>query len=206
MIKFVIIIGKPFCIKMNKMENSSLEVRRVFGYLFVCVAIAVSIASILSELLYLNGLPRYFFATAWLGSFGIVFGAFFAKSKQKLSLIRGRMKNSVAWPMHVKAINGACWAVPFLLIAALPEFLQYLILFGIGLGNFSTYVFMKKFSNQNNKEQLLIGLIALAAIPIAVEIDTILFSTQQDIAVLLSRMLIAVSYAIGGAFALLSRN
>lgn len=81
-----------------------------------------------------------------------------------------------------------------------------MILLGIGLGNSSTYVFMKLFSRQNNKEQIVVGSIALLTIPLAVEIDTTLFASNQDIAVLLSRLLIAMSYAIGGTYALFSKN
>jgi hypothetical protein len=61
------------------------------------------------------------------------------------------------------------------------------------------------FSKQKNKEQFLVGLTALLVIPLAVLIDTSLFESQQNIAVLLSRILISVSYLIGGTFALFSK-
>jgi hypothetical protein len=64
---------------------------------------------------------------------------------------------------------------------------------------------MKLYSNQSNKEQMLVGLTALLVIPLAVEIDTSLFVSHQDIAILLSRLLISISYAIGGVYALFSR-
>ena len=108
--------------------------------------------------------------------------------------------------MYIKIINGSCWALPFGLIAVFPQYFQYLILLGIGLGNFSTYAFMRLFSNQSNKEQILVGLAALLAIPIAIEIDTSLFVSHQDIAILLSRILISISYAIGGTYALLAKT
>ena len=75
-----------------------------------------------------------------------------------------------------------------------------MILLGIGLGNLSTYLIMKKFSNQDNKEQMVVGWIALASIPAAIVIDTTLV-TMQDIAVLLSRIMIAISYGAGGLYA-----
>ena len=43
-------------------------------------------------------------------------------------------------------------------------------------------------------------------IPITIEIDTSLFVSHQDIAVLLSRILISISYAIGGTYALFSKT
>ena len=187
------------------MESLQHEIRRIFGFLFICVAIAVAIASLSSEILFLNNLPSYLYGIVWFGTFGIIFGFYFLYFKEKMSLIRNRMKNSLSWPLHVKIINGCCWALPFTLIGIFPQYFQYLILLGIGLGNSSTYVFMKLFSNQNNKEQILVGLTALLAIPIAVKIDTSIFVSHQDIAVLLSRILISISYAIGGTYALFSK-
>ena len=115
-------------------------------------------------------------------------------------MIRKRMKNSLKWSPKISAINGICWAGPFIAIGAFPYLLQYLILLGIGLGNLSTYLIMKKFSDQDNKEQMIVGLIALASTPVAIVIDLTLL-TLQDIAVLLSRILIAISYATGGMYA-----
>ena len=187
------------------MESIQYEIRRIFGFLFICVAIAVAIASVTSEILFLNHLPTYLHGLVWFGTFGMIFGFYFLYFKEKIPLIRNRMKNSLSWPLYVKIVNGCCWALPFTLIAIFPQYLQYLILLGIGLGNSSTYIFMKLFSHQNNKEQILVGLIALLTIPIAIEIDTSIFVSHQDIAVLLSRLLISISYAIGGTYALFSK-
>ncbi len=188
------------------MESNQYEIRRIFGFLFICVAIAVTIASITSEILFLNNLPSYLYGFVWFGTFGIIFVFYFLYFKKKISLIRNRMKNSLSWPLHVKIINGCCWALPFALIGIFPQYFQYLILLGIGLGNSSTYIFMNLFSNQNNKEQILVGLTALFAIPIAIEIDTSLFVSHQDITILLSRILISISYAIGGIYAISSKT
>src|SRR5262249_44804243 len=116
--------------------------------------------------------------------------------------IKARMKNSVAWPTKVKAINGLCWAAPFAAIGIAPHYYQYLILLGIGLGNLSTYAFLKKYSNLDNPEQLVVGAIALASLPVAAAIDLSLFSSRQDLAVMISRLLIAAAYAAGAALAL----
>ena len=64
---------------------------------------------------------------------------------------------------------------------------------------------IKKYSGADNREQLIVAVISLAAIPVAVVIDSSLFAAHQDIAVMLSRTLIAVAYAAGGAFALLRK-
>lgn len=90
------------------MDSIQYEIRRIFGFLFICVAIAVGIASVVSEILFLNDAPSYFHGFAWLGTFGIIFGGYFLKFKEKIPLIRNRMKNSLSWPLHVKIINGCC--------------------------------------------------------------------------------------------------
>lgn len=187
------------------MQYSSLEVRRAFGLLFIGVAIAVGSASILSELAFEHKDPIYYYAIIWFGSFTVTFGIIFGKFRQIGSSIRGRMKNSVKWSHPVKAINGLCWAAPFAAIGAVPSLYQYLILLGIGLGNTSTYIFMKKFSGLSNHEQIIVGAISLAAIPLAILIDT-LFVSNQTIAVIVSRIMIAVAYGAGGIYALITKK
>jgi hypothetical protein len=182
------------------LESSSIEIRKAFGFLFICVSIAVAVGAILSEVVFLSRSTFYYYGIVWFGSFGVVTGLNFRKFGRILPLIRQRMKNSLKWSPKISAINGICWAVPFIAIGAFPSLLQYLILLGIGLGNLSTYLIMKKFSSQDNKEQMIVGIIALASIPVAIIIDNTLL-TLQDIAVLLSRILIAISYAAGGIYA-----
>jgi hypothetical protein len=187
------------------MQNSPLEVRRAFGLLFVGVAISVGAASILSEIAFEHQDPMYYYGIIWLGSFAITFGAIFGKFRLILPSVRGRMKNSVKWSGQVKAVNGLCWAAPFAMIGVFPSLYQYLILLGIGLGNTSTYVFMKKFSGLANHEQIIVGTISLAAIPIAVFIDTS-FVSNQTVAVIVSRLMIAAAYGAGGIYALVAKK
>ena len=52
-------------------------------------------------------------------------------------------------------------------IGIYPALYQYLILLGIGLGNLSTYLLMKKYNGVNNTEQMIVGLVSIAAIPVA---------------------------------------
>jgi hypothetical protein len=184
------------------LQDQVAETRRAFGLLFICVSIAVGAASVLSEIAYINNLPLYSYAIIWLGSFGAVFGAGATRFRKAMPAIRGRMKTSVGWSAGAKAFNGVSWAGPFIAIAAFPQFYQYLILLGIGLGNLSTWLLIKKYSNAENREQLIVAVISLAAIPAAIVIDSSMFASQQDVAVMLSRILIAVAYAAGGAFAL----
>ena len=187
------------------MLQDPVETRRAFGFLFVCVSIAVGAASVISELAYINTLPIYYYVIIWLRSFGVVFGTGAAKFRRAAPAIRGRIKTSAKWSAGAKTLNGICWAGPFAAIAAFPSFYQYLILLGIGLGNLSTYLMIKRYSNADNREQLIVAAVSLVAVPVATIIDSSLFVTHQDIAVMLSRILIAIAYAAGGTFALLGK-
>ncbi|HEX6067238.1 MAG TPA: hypothetical protein VFZ05_00425 [Nitrososphaera sp.] len=188
------------------MSGPALETRRAFGVLFAGVAAAVFAGAALSELAFQNNSPTYYYAAIWLGSFGATFGIAWPRFRKAMPVIRERMKNSVRWSAGAKALNAVCWAAPFASIAAFPALYQYLILLGIGLGNLSTYLMMKKYSGLDNREQLIVAGISLAALPVALAIDTSLFTENQDVAVMLSRMLIALAYGAGGTFALLARE
>jgi len=187
------------------MQDSSIEVRRAFGILFVGVAISVGSAAILSEIAFEHNYPVYYYAIIWFGSFAITFGVVLGRFRHILKSIRGRMKNSVKWSHGVKAVNGMCWAVPFAAIGAFPSMYQYLLLLGIGLGNTSTYIFMKKFSGLANHEQIFVGAISLVAIPIAVFVDTS-FVSNQTLAVIVSRLMISAAYGAGGIYALVAKK
>ena len=182
-----------------------METRRAFGFLFICVSLAVGAASVLSEIAYLSNLPIYYHAIIWLSCFGAVFGAGAERFRKAAPAIRNRMKASMKWSIGAKALNGICWAGPFVAIAAFPSLYQYLILLGIGLGNLSTFILVNKYNDAYNREQLIVAVISLVSIPIAIVIDGLLFATHQDIAVMLSRILIAIAYAAGGVFGLLGK-
>jgi hypothetical protein len=188
-----------------KSDPQGYEIRRVFGLLFIAISIAVGAVAILSEIVFVNKEPFYYYAIILILSFGITFGIIFGKSRKLMSSIGHRMKHSVKWSTGVKALNGVCWAGPFAAIAVFPSLYQYLILLGIGLGNFSTYLLMKRYSGLDNREQMIVGLVSLTAIPIVAEINTTLFITKQDIAIMLSRILISIAYGMGGIYGIITK-
>ena len=53
----------------------------------------------------------------------------------------------------------------------------------------------------DNPEQLIVGAISLAALPAAAVVDLTLFAVRQDLALMISRLFIAVAYAAGAAYA-----
>jgi hypothetical protein len=187
-------------------DSETLEVRRSFGLLFIAVSIAIVAGTVMSEVAFVNRAPLYYYAIIWFVSFGVSFGTIFRKFHNSISSIQSRMKDSIKWPTKAKAINGMCWATPFALIPLFPYSYQFLILLGIGLGNFSTYLLMKKYSSTASQEQMIVGLISLVAIPVAVGVDMTLFVARHDIGVMLSRILISVAYGTGGVYALISKE
>ena len=182
------------------------DTRYAFGLLFLAVSIAVGFGAIVTEVVILKRLSNYYYGVIWTTCFGLTFGLIFCKFRKSISSIRTRMKSSILWPTKAKVINGLCWAGPFVAIPMFIHFYQYLILLGIGLGNISTYLLMRKYNKSDNREQLVVGLISLLAIPVAIGIDSAFFTTRQDIALMTSRVLIAVAYGVGGIYAVTSKG
>jgi hypothetical protein len=203
----------------QKNSNSTGQ-EKLFGTFFIAIAIAVAIASIFSEIISLNKIPSYYNAVIWIGSFILTFRFLLYKERDILwSSLQSRMKNSIKWPMRAKIINGMCWAGPFAAIPLLPSLFPYLILAGIGSGNISTYLLLKKYGDVNNsnskvksnnsgagREQIVVGLISLTAIPIVFEVHTGMLTVREDMAILLSRILISFAYAAGGIYAIMIKN
>ena len=194
---------------MERISSSTGQGDRLFGIFFIAISIAVALASVLTEIAFLNKWPMYYSVIIWIGSFVITFILLLYNRRNLIwSSIRVRLKNSINWPLHAKIINGICWAGPFSIIAALPSLFPYLILAGIGFGNISTYLLLKKYRNINysnhdssdvSQGQLIVGLISLIAIPIVFEVYTMV-TIREDIAALLSRYLISFAYAVGGIY------
>ena len=117
------------------------------------------------------------------------------------------MKNSIKWPLQAKIINGLSWAGPFLMIPIFHSLTQYLILLGIGAGNISTYLLIRKYSKYDNKEQFVVGIIALSMISVLFFVDVILESiVVQHHVLALSRIFVAISYGVGGVYALIEKS
>ncbi|HZA69426.1 MAG TPA: hypothetical protein VE548_06975 [Nitrososphaeraceae archaeon] len=200
---------------MEKISNSTGR-DQLFGIFFIAISIAIALASILSEIALLNKWPLYYNAVIWIGSFVISFTSLLYNKWNIWSSLRDRMKNSIKWPLHAKIINGVCWAGPFAAIAVQPSLFPYLILAGIGSGNISTYLLLKRYKNINynnndngndaGRGQFIVGLISLVAIPIVFEVHTNMFTVRDDISIMLSRILISFAYAVGGIYSIMIKK
>jgi hypothetical protein len=182
-----------------------IDIKRSFGVLFIAVSVAILFAAVASFLLATSHFPYYYYPLLWFGSFCISVGASLYKKRRVFSSVRSRMKKSLAWPLYIKIINGLCWAAPFSIISIFHDLYPYLILLAIGMGNISTYLFIKIYSKGDSKEQLIVGLIAISGILISIILDNTIFSTDYEIALLVSRLLIAASYGMGGVYALVAK-
>ena len=179
---------------------------RAFGFLFISIAIAVLTGTIINEFLSTHGVPIYYQLLSWILVFALILGITFTKMNNLFQSIRNRMKNSIKWPLHAKMINGLSWAGPFLAIPIFHPFSQYLILLGIGTGNISTFLLIKYYSNYKNKEQFIVGIIAIIMIPVLFLVDVLLTSVLVHQHILaLSRIFVAISYGVGGIYALNER-
>lgn len=182
--------------------NVGIESRAI-GFLFISIAIAVLSGTIINEFLASHHIPLYYQLLSWILVFIFVLGIAFTKMKNLFRSIRNRMKNSIRWPLHIKIINGLSWAGPFLAIPIFHPIAHYLILSGIGAGNISTYFLIKRYSKYDNKEQFIVGILAIIMIPVLFLIDVLLAPVIVHQHVLtLSRIFVAISYGIGGIYAL----
>ena len=187
-------------------KDSQTETSKAFGTLFIYIAIAIAGGAVFSEIATKIHVSIYGVALIWLASFVVTFGVNFRSLKRILSSVRMRMKNSMSWPIGAKIVNGICWAAPFATIGLFPSLYQYLILIGIGSGNLSTYLLLKKLNGIKNMGQMIVGVISFISIPVSIWFDTTLLISNHDLAVFMSRILISVAYGVGGIYNLVEKS
>jgi hypothetical protein len=189
-----------------KTRSDNNNQHSISGVFFISIAISVALAASIAEIASINKVPVYYYPIIWVGSFAITFLILFHNKRGLLHSLRRRMKNSFRWPGKVKVLNGICWAGPFAVIAIYPSLLPYLVLVGIGLGNISTYLLLRKYNGIDYREQIIVGMVSLAALPITYVMHTSVFVIKEDIAIMLSRFFISLAYAAGGVYAIVTDN
>ena len=80
------------------------------------------------------------------------------------------------------------------------------MLVGIGLGNISTYLLLKRYNDISSHEQLIVSLVSLAAIPVTFEVHSSIVEIIGDVAILLSRIFVSLAYAAGGIYAIKTKT
>jgi hypothetical protein len=169
----------------------------------MAIFVAVTSASIISWMASHYEPPLYVFGVIWIGIFAITITILILCFADSLLPLRNRLKNSTSWPLTAKIVNGLCWATPFAMIFFVQPLYPYLILLGIGAGNISTYLLSKKYNLVSTREQYMVGIASLSFIPLAILINSMIFSYSVEPAIIFSRLLIGIAYGIGGVYALL---
>lgn len=174
-------------------------IRRVLGIFFISIAIGVALAASLTEIAFRYHAPDYIYPIIWIGILTSTISVSKLKHPDMFKLISWRFKQSTNWSIGLKAINGICWAVPFAVIPIFPDYYSYLILLGIGLGNTCTYFITRKTNSLSFPEQLIVGAISLAALPVMIFLGS-LHTLSSDMLQFLARLFIAFAYGTGGAY------
>lgn len=187
-------------------ENNNNERRSIFGIFFIFIAVSIALAAIISEIAFVYKVSLYYYVIIWIGSFAVTFVSLFHNKSDLIHALQSRMKNSLRWSTKAKVLNGLCWAGPFATIAIYPSLLPYLVLVGIGLGNISTYLLLKRYNGIGSHEQLIVGLVSLAAIPVTFEVHSSIVAIRGDVAIMLSRIFVSLAYAAGGIYAIKTKN
>ena len=187
-------------------KDSQTETSKAFGTLFIYIAIAIAGGAVFGEIAIKFHASIYGIALIWLASFVVTFGINFRRLKRILFSVRMRMNNSISWPIGAKIVNGVCWAAPFATIGLFPSLYQYLILIGIGSGNLSTYLFLKKLNGIKNMGQMIVGVISFISIPVSIWFDETVLISNHNLAVFISRILISVAYGVGGIYTLIKKS
>ncbi|MGN6560914.1 MAG: hypothetical protein ACTHJ7_03815 [Candidatus Nitrosocosmicus sp.] len=111
--------------------------------------------------------------------------------------LKERFSKSVSWPHFVKLINGLTWALPFVFIPFFHKDYPFLLLTGLSSGNISTFIFLRRYSKINNIEQIITGSILLSSL-FGILILYYGYSLDYESLLFTSRILISLSYGIGG--------
>jgi hypothetical protein len=181
------------------MSYSIGAIRRAFCIFFTSIAIGVGTSASLSELAFQYHAPNYIYPVIWIPIMAGTILGFKQNNPDMFKAMSRRFTQSVKWSSGMKAITGICWALPFTLIPLFPDYYSYLILLGIGLGNTSTYLITRKVNGTSFTEQMIVGLVSLAALPVIILIG-LSHAVSNDMLQFLARLSIAIAYGAGGSY------
>ena len=170
---------------------------KVFSYLFLFISVWFGLATILSHLVLTYGLSYSFYYLIWISTFIFSLIIFIKPILSQRKSLKDRFSKSVSWPHFVKLVNGLTWALPFVFIPFFHKDYPFLLLTGLSSGNISTFIFLKRYSQINNIEQIITGSILLSSL-IGILILYYGYSLDYESLLYITRILISFSYGIGG--------
>ena len=170
---------------------------KVFSYIFLFISVWIGLATILSHVVLIYGLSYSFYYLIWISTFIFSLMIFLKPILSQRKTLKDRFSKSVSWPHVVKLINGLTWALPFVFIPFFHKDYPFLLLTGLSSGNISTFIFLKRYSQINNIEQIITGSILLFSL-IGILILYYGYSLDYESLLYVTRILISLSYGIGG--------
>jgi hypothetical protein len=170
---------------------------KVFSYLFLFISVWIGLATILSHLVLTYGLSYSFYYLIWISTFIFALMIFIKPILSERKSLKDRFSKSVSWPHFVKLINGLTWALPFVFIPFFHKDYPFLLLTGLSSGNISTFIFLKRYSQIKNIEQIITGSVLLSSL-IGILILYYGYSLDYESLLYVTRILISLSYGIGG--------
>jgi hypothetical protein len=170
---------------------------RVFSYLFFFISLWIGLATVLSHLVFIYGFNYSFYYIIWIATFLFSLFIFLRPILSTRKSLKERFSKSVAWPHSVKLINGLTWALPFVFIPFFQKDYPFLLLTGISAGNISTFIFLRRYSQITNIEQIVTGSILLSSL-ICILILYYGYSLNYETLLFTSRIFVSLSYGAGG--------
>jgi hypothetical protein len=170
---------------------------KVFSYLFLFISVWIGLATILSHLVLTYNLSYSFYYLIWISTLIFSLMIFIKPILSQRKSLKDRFSKSVSWPHVIKLINGLTWALPFVFIPFFHKDYPFLLLTGLSSGNISTFIFLKRYSQIINIEQIITGSILLSSL-IGILILYYGYSLDYESLLYITRIFISLSYGIGG--------
>lgn len=170
---------------------------QVFSYLFLFISLWIGLATILTHIVYTYGFSYSFYYVIWIFTFIFSLSIFLKPILSQRKSLKDRFSKSVSWPHLIKLINGLSWALPFLFIPFFHRDYPFLLLTGMSSGNISTFIFLRRYSKIYNIEQIITGAILLSSL-FGVLVLYYGYSKDYELLLFTSRILMSLSYGVGG--------
>ncbi|MBA3976580.1 MAG: hypothetical protein H0X50_00085 [Nitrosopumilus sp.] len=170
---------------------------RAFSFLFFFISSWIGLSAVFSYIVFIFNFNYSFHFVIWVSAFIFSLSVFFKPILSTRKSFRERFSTSVSWPPFVKLINGLTWALPFILIPFFQKDYPFLLLTGLSSGNLSTFIFLRRYSKINSIEQMVTGSVLLSSL-FCILILYYIYSVDYELILFASRLLISLSYGLGG--------
>lgn len=170
---------------------------RVFSFLFFFVSLWIGLSAVFSHMVFVFDFDYSFYFIVWISTFIFSLSVFLKPILSTRKSLRERFSKSVSWPHLVKFVNGLTWALPFTLIPFFQKDYPFLLLAGLSSGNISTFIFLRRYSQIHSFEQIITGSVLLSSL-LCILVLYYGYSVDYESILLASRLLVSLSYGLGG--------